>query len=140
MEKKFRSPYGDRLKIIVNTGTDSLVQQNAKDECDVNKILERFNKTGQLPNMIKKNPQYGDFSLVPDYQECLNKVMFAQEQFAGLSSKVRARFENDPAKFLAFAINPQNLKDMVELGLAKEPPQNVYQDSNSSPAGETPKP
>lgn len=140
MQNKFRSPYGDRLKVTVNTGTKSLVQQNAKDECDVNKILERFNKTGQLPNMIKQNPQFGDFTLVADYQESLNQVMFAQEQFAGLPSKVRARFENDPAQFLAFATNPQNLEGMIELGLAKRPAKNGSEAPQSSPAGEPPKP
>lgn len=141
MEKKFRSAYADRIKVSLDTGSESQVQQNAKDECDVNKILEKFNRTGQLPNMIKKDPQYGDFADASDYHEALNMVIFAQEQFQGLSSRVRNRFANDPEKFLAFVNDPKNAKEMQELGLTKSKPVSDSPASNSVPADAgTPKP
>jgi len=82
-------------------------------------IMKRYEKTGVLPNMILKNPVYGDFSSVPNYQEALNIVRIAQEQFNGLDASVRNRFDNDPAKFLDFATNPENVEQMAKMGLLK---------------------
>ena len=70
--------------------------------------------------MISQNARYGDFSQVTDYQNSLNVVKHAQDQFAALSSTVRKRFDNDPAKFLEFATDPSNLSEMVSLGLATQ--------------------
>jgi len=95
-------------------------KQSSKDECDINKILKRYAKTGQLPDLIKQNPQYGDFSSVPQYQDALNIVAHANEQFSSLSSNVRSRFHNDPAQFLAFTSDPKNVPEMISLGLVTE--------------------
>lgn len=71
-----------------------------------------------LPSLIKENPKYGDFANPLSYQESLNLVIHAQEQFNSLSSRVRERFANDPQKFLEFTSNPENAEEMVKLGLA----------------------
>ena len=93
-------------------------------ECDIKNIMTRFEKTGVLPELIKKNPVYGDFAEAPTYQESLNTVLHAQEQFSALPSKVRARFGNDPQEFLTFASDASNAEEMVKLGLAvQRPPQ-----------------
>lgn len=99
----------------------SRTKQSEKDACDINKITARYEPTGQLPDLIRTNPRYGDFSEVPTYQEALHIVMHAQDQFAALDAKIRNRFQNDPAQFLAFATDQRNLKEMVELGLATAP-------------------
>lgn len=97
-----------------------MTKQSFSDECDINNILRRYEKTGQLPDRIKENPRYGDFSQPFDYQESLNIVIHAQEQFSLLSARVRERFNNDPQKFLEFTADPENLPEMVELGLAEK--------------------
>jgi len=93
-------------------------KQSMKDECDINQIMKKFEKTGILPDMIKTNPQYGDFSEPIEYRDSLEIVRHASEQFSNLSAKVRARFNNDPEAFLDFATNPANAEEMVTLGLA----------------------
>jgi len=93
-------------------------KQSMKDECDINQIMKKFEKTGILPDMIKTNPQYGDFSEPIEYRDSLELVRHAAEQFQALSAKVRARFNNDPEVFLDFATNPANAEEMVTLGLA----------------------
>ncbi|QXP08352.1 MAG: internal scaffolding protein [Arizlama microvirus] len=108
------------LRVQFHTGSESLVQQSAKDECDVNRIMEKFNKTGLLPQIIKEKPQYGDYSGVADYQTAQNTVIKAQEQFLALPAKVRDRFDNDPAEFLAFATDASNKKEMGSLGLLND--------------------
>lgn len=119
MSEKFPNRYSPSVdKGISFDPKEGRTKQSFKAECDINNILKRYEKSGLLPDLIKTNPQYGDFSNVPDYQESLNIVHKAHEQFALLDSRVRKRFDNDPAKFLAFASDPHSGDEMVALGLA----------------------
>lgn len=98
------------------SGDPGKTKQSMSKACDVNRIMDKFEKTG-LIEYSGKNPTYGDFSNVGDYQSALNKVIEAREAFGSLSAKVRARFGNNPAELISFLADPKNLKESVELGL-----------------------
>lgn len=100
---------------------DGMTKQSFKDECDINSIVKKALKNGLLPDG-NLNPIYGDFSDVKDYQEGLNVVLRAETQFNSLPAHVRSKFDNDPAKFLEFVGDPKNVKEMIDLGLAKPAP------------------
>lgn len=100
----------------------TLTKQSEKDACDLNLIMARYEKTGVLPDMIRSNPQYGDFSSVPDFLQAQLLVRKANDQFAALDAHVRDRFGNDPAYMLAFCADPANAEEMVKLGLAVAKP------------------
>jgi phage internal scaffolding protein len=110
----------------------SRTQQHFRDECDINRILERFNVTGQLP-IGSVQPQYGDFSGITDYQSALNAVMAAQDSFLELPAKVRARFDNDPALFVEFASDEANRDEMKALGLLRQETAQAVVSSPSEP-------
>lgn len=95
----------------------SLTKQADKESADINNIMKRYEKTGQLPEMIKTNPHWGDYSDAPTFQEAFEIVQKAEDQFAALDAQVRKRFGNNPAAFLEFASDPKNAKEMVDLGL-----------------------
>lgn len=118
---EIRSKYSERVRVTMEQKGKSRTKQSHKDETNINKIVAKYKKTGILPALIKQNPAYGDFTAVPDYQESLNRVIFAQEQFNGLSAAVRKRFNNDPGEFLEFASNPENKETLYDLGLAERP-------------------
>jgi phage internal scaffolding protein len=91
-------------------------QQHHKDECDINVILERFGKTGQVPvNAISGT--YGDFSGVHDYHTALNAIIASESEFAALPAQLRNRFDNEPSKLIEFLDNPQNKAEAEKLGL-----------------------
>jgi len=100
-------------------GPSRTVQADEKN-ANIHLILERYQQTGQLPMMIQKEPKYGDFAEMPTYQESLNLVIHAQAQFMALDAKIRAKFDNDTAKFLEFATDPKNQDKLIEMGLAKK--------------------
>lgn len=102
-------------------------KQADKEGCDINNILERFERTGELPSM-NGNAMYGDFADVPEYLESLNIVRAAESQFMSLPAKLRDRFHNDPAKFLAFVGDNKNYDEAVELGLLAPKPPKVEKD------------
>jgi len=120
---------------IICDPSESKVQQSAAQECDINYLMARYEKTGILPELIKAEPRYGDFSNVPDYQRSLEIVAHAETQFAALDAKVRRRFDDDPANFLAFCEEPSNVKELIAMGLATAP--NPPGEGIPTPAGPT---
>lgn len=123
-----RKRYDQHINPGLKTTTPTLTKQAFKDECDVNNILKNFEKTGQLPDLIKAQPQYGDFSEVAEYQDAMNVVAVANQQFANLPAHTRDRFNNNPAQFLEFVDNPENAQELIKMGLATErskPPRTV---------------
>lgn len=120
MNFRSRYEYGDDSPGVDCSKDALLTKQAHRDECDINFILKGYEKTGRLPDLIAREPRYGDFSSSGSFQEALNTVLEAEEQFANLNASVRKRFDNDPAKFLAFAENGSNAKEMIEMGLAVE--------------------
>lgn len=135
---QFRTRYGEFLEVAVATGDPNdpkhmRTKQSFKDECDINNIMKKFNKTGQLPEMIKQNPSYGDFSEPLDFQESQNVVIKAIEQFQALPSKTRERFQNDPETFLRYMHSNPPEEEVRAMGLLKEkPPAPVKQEIHLS--------
>lgn len=120
---KFRKIYQKHKRVqVLNEDPDnpSRTHQAFKDECDINNIVRKANSTGRLPERIKENPMYGDFSAAPAYQDAMNIVVKANEQFDLLPAETRERFANKPEKFLEFAQDPKNAPEMVKMGLATE--------------------
>lgn len=98
-------------------------QQSFKDDCDINLIMKRFERTGMLDHLNQFEGSYGDFTDVPtSYHDAVNQVLAAQDMFMTVPARVRAMFDNDPGKFLAFVDDPANAEKMVELGLARQAP------------------
>lgn len=97
----------------------SVTQQSFASECDINTIVKRFGVTGELPNVVPA--QYGDFTGVTDYQSALNAVREAGVGFMSMDADIRAHFDNDPAKFVAFVSDEKNRSKAQELGLVMAP-------------------
>ena len=101
---------------------EGVTQQQFKAECDINEIVRRFGVTGELPNGVSM-PLSGDFTGVTDYHSALNLVRQAQEGFMELPASVRERFDNDPARVLAFLDDESNRDEAVRLGIVAKPPE-----------------
>lgn len=118
---KIRLPYGKPAKVAIATTGETLTQQHFKDQCDINNIMRRYEKTGQI-DFLQANPGvYDDVSDIVDYQEALNIQIAAESAFMALPSKLRKDFDNDPGKFLAFAHDEKNREKMIEYGLIERP-------------------
>ena len=100
---------------------DSLAIQSSKDECDINTIVRKFGLTGELPNDIKM-PQTGDFTNIPDFHTAMNIIRTTQEEFLRVPPEVRARFNNDPQRFMEFVEDDSNRDEARRLGLLRLDP------------------
>jgi len=109
----------------------SLIQQNFKDETDINLIVGRAFKTGQppmtnlgRPGASRRQPIYGDFSSV-DHLEMRNAVASREVLFAGLPARIRARFKGDVYQLMLWVEDPKNHDEAVKLGLLVDPPRDL---------------
>lgn len=135
----------DALRIVTTVDCSvepSRTKQSQADEADINKILERFERTGFLPvaNALG-GPQarFGDFSDGLDYVEAQNRVAAARQAFEALPARVRERFRNDPAELVEFLGDSNNLDEAVKLGLVEVRPK-AEEGAPPGPGGAPPGP
>lgn len=123
---KFITAYGKKLKVALDASErDGMpgALQAFKDECDINRIMSGYQKSGAVNWLEKRQGQYLDVTAI-DFMDAMQTVVKGREMFEELPSSIRDRFRNDPAEFLDFMHNPENADEMYKLGLAvrKEPP------------------
>lgn len=94
----------------------SLAVQASKDECDINVIVKRYLRTGELPGA--RQGVYADISHMVGLQDAIHMVADAEQAFLELPAEIRRRFDNDPVKLVAFAQDDRNYDEAVKLGLA----------------------
>lgn len=120
----------------------SMTRQEFVAECDINNIIREYQVTGIFRH-INEQAQKGAFLDLPepmDYQQALQVAIDAQAAFAALPAKVRNRFDNDPAQFLAFLHDPANKEEAIKLGLAEAPPAPPTPTAPPAPTPEAPPP
>lgn len=116
----FLPPPSLRRRIQKPGGEDSMTRQEFKDDCDINRILKRFQLTGALSHFARFAPQYMEVSC-NDFQEAQNLMIRARQMFDALPSAVRKECAT-PEGFLAFVSDPANAERMAELGLRERKP------------------
>jgi phage internal scaffolding protein len=139
-KQKFNTAYDHATHPGIDTGEETMTVQYELENCDINNIMAKYEKTGIIEHCRDHQGQYGDFSEIIDYQATLQLVQDAHDMFLTLPAKVRKKFDNDPGKFLQYADDPANLAEMREMGLVppetpektqSEPPQEVVEEQDS---------
>jgi uncharacterized membrane protein len=88
--------YGKPLDAWKTTFTEeSLTRQDQADLVNINKIYAKTQR-GEIVLASAYNPEYGDFSNVGTYEEVLNKINAAEEQFFSLPAAERRKYNDDP--------------------------------------------
>lgn len=106
-----------RIRVISINKEPTMTQQQFADDCDINNIMAKYEKTGQVTHLSNKQGVYGDFSDITDYQDMLHRVAAAQESFQTLPAKTRQRFQNDPGELISFLQDRKNYDEAISLGL-----------------------
>lgn len=126
-----RSAYTPRLRVALSFSGSGRTKQNFKDECDINTILSRFQRTGNLTHTSSRTPRYEDVADL-DFHGAMQLVAGANGMFSELPAKIRDRFANDPGRLLEFLQDPENRAEALKLGLLAPSPTNV--DASVAPA------
>lgn len=132
MSKAYRILTGEDVRVVTSENMRShsqrrgsvdedgkikyLTEQHHLKECDVNKIIRKYDRTGLISHVSKIEAQYGDMTGV-DYKEAMDTICDVQQKFEQLPSKIRKRFANDPAEYLKFFNDANNRDEAIKLGL-----------------------
>lgn len=100
----------------------SLAKQEMQEACNINNLMSRYVKTGEITHLNLVPPQYGDFTTATEYQDAMNALAQANQAFAELPVRVRNRFENDPAQLIDFMADQKNYEEGQQLGLYNPTP------------------
>lgn len=135
---KIYSAYDRPPKVLLVCEDPSLARESEKDATDVNKIMERYKKTGIIP-MSGQEMFFADVSSVASYQEIMDRVAAGNQAFERLPAEVRARYQNDPAVFLD-ALQDKAARAQLELEGLIETPEKASAEASDAPQGtnETP--
>lgn len=106
-------------RVLTICDEPSLTKQSMRDECDVNGIMQRFERTGLIAHTSQREAYFADVSAVPDFAQAIAVVEKAENMFMSLPAQLRAKFGNDAANYVQFCANPANSDEMVKLGLAE---------------------
>ena len=124
--KEFKTIYNYKQMDGVRNNSPSLTQQQFKDECDINKIMDRYLRTGVLSDPLQNRgtPKYGDYADIGDYMDHMNKVVEANEMFEALPASIRKRFNNNPGELIDFVMDENNRTEAEFLGLIEKKEEN----------------
>lgn len=103
-------------------GGTRLTQSHMEGVTDVNKIMDRFHKTGVLASGTRQSGRKPMFLNLTgqSYHEMLVQLQSVQGSFASLPAKVRKRFAHNPENLLTFLEDDKNLQEAMNLGLLEE--------------------
>lgn len=94
---------------------ETLTQQDQAIQVDINHLFKKYDRKGIA--RLQSQVEIDENKLVDlvgfDYQKGMESITRINTEFAELPSGVRAKFENDPAKYLAFLSRPAPAKDDV---------------------------
>lgn len=119
---RIRSAYdGSRVRVrLICTEGEDRTRQEFKDECDINVLMARYERTGILPQGREISTTYADVSAW-DFADSMQKIATVKGIFSQLDARTRARFENNPEIMLEFIADPANIAEAVKMGLIAEP-------------------
>ncbi len=138
IERKIVRHDGPFNKVSIMFPKTGRTKQSMRDECDINKIMAKYQKTGAVAHVNRHGAEYG-FATSDDFLTSMTIVTQAQTMFDGLPSTIRNRFANSPGAFLDFVQDANNADEMQTLGLTAQKEQGDLEDPPKADPKDPPK-
>ena len=132
MSKEYREKTGSEMERFTNEemrlhcqrpgkqnedGTPQyFTEQHHKRECDINLIIDKYDKQGIIKHINEFEAAFGDMT-GNDFKAMQDKIAHANSQFHNLPWQIRERFNNNPKNLLTFMENEDNRAEAIKLGL-----------------------
>lgn len=108
----------------------SKTDQSFKKECDVNHIMSRFAKTGEITHLRRQQGVYADITNLKGLQESAEQLHTVREIFNELPSELREKLDNNPLNFIDYLQDPKNLEEATKYGFFEKPNTEIQQQKN----------
>ncbi len=118
LKRKFHTRYDPPPSPGIVFAKPTMTQQHFRDECDINKIVERAIRTGDTTVFTStQRAEFYDASAITDYVDAMALIDDVNDDFNSLPSATRAMFGNNVSQYVEFMSNPANWDKARELGL-----------------------
>ncbi|GDM35431.1 hypothetical protein BvCmsNSNP013_01405 [Escherichia coli] len=118
LKRKFHTRYDPPPSPGIKFSEPTMTQQHFRDECDINKIVERAIRTGDTTIFTSaQRAEFYDASSINDYTDAMALIDDVNDDFNSLPSVTRAMFGNNVSQYVAFMSDPANWEKARELGL-----------------------
>lgn len=118
-----------RKKCAIKFTDESLTKQSFAPECDINKIVDKFTKTGQLP-INTRPPTYG--SAPPhSIKEIQDAIASSKSMYEQLPQNVKEKF-TDANDFITALSDDDRAHEIANLGIESK------NDTSDTPTEENP--
>lgn len=124
MNPKIRNKFSNIDPVYAPVGEEDKTQQHFRDECNINQIIAKYNKTGIIQHVSRNRQRFGEFMDLADHAINLDKVAKAQQSFDQLPSAIRNEFGNSITGFFEFIKKPQNKQQCIDWGIFDAPKEN----------------
>ncbi len=126
-------PARTRIQLSMPKDEKIRTKQQFKNECDINNIMAKYQKTGALEHVATHQLNYG-FAQSIDFNEAMQITTRAEQMFADLPSTLRTKFHGDPGEYLDFVADESNKPEMLKLGLLSPEGEAALAESDPAPA------
>lgn len=128
------------IRVQTHDTEPSMTDQSFEKDCDVNEIVRKFSKTGQISHLRKSPGVFADLTAVSDLLNAFEVVATAKTMFAEMPAEVRRKFHNDPLILESWLSDPKNTEEAIDLGLLTPTRPPSPTNSAGNPPDETPIP
>lgn len=100
---------------------DGRTKQSMEAETNINNIMAKVMKGGELEHISEALGEFRDMSGIPDLHEAMTIVANANSLFQELPAEVRKACDHDAGNFLPWLDDPENRDDAIDFGLLTGP-------------------
>ncbi len=93
-------------------------EQAHKNECNVNLIIKKYDKTGLIEHVSKFEGTFGDQTGL-EFKQAQDMITGAIRLFQMLPADIKKRFKQSPEHLLRFMEDENNRDEAIKLGLIK---------------------
>lgn len=133
-EKIYGLPVNAGVTVLSETytGVKTEVQQQFKDDCDINLILKKYGIDRVAPESVQIPVEhFRDVSATPkDLTAAYNLIRESEEMFYELPAELRRAVNDDPRRLMELAQSENGIKELQRLGFGL-PPEAPISDSKA---------
>lgn len=106
-----------RIRVSTVFEKPSKTQQQFKDDCDVNLILEKYTKGEDITHLSNRQGTYADVSQVDGLLDAHIQLKAAEKAFMQLPAQLRKKLGNNPLALEDYLNDPENIEEALHYGL-----------------------
>lgn len=113
---KFYTSFNRPPRVASHAGGKSMTQQQFAQECDINYIVKRAQRTGTIPALPTQEMLFGTLS-EDTFKQRMDQMAEIKSYFECLPSEIRLHYHNSVNEFIALMNTEEGIEEGRKLGI-----------------------